>query len=220
VGNYECRESGIAHELVVLQLGGELGDKGGCGWGESSDEKRERVERVRDEVRVVKRGKLSLPALFGNSRFNLLYSKDGQLVILQKLTDDRFGVTSYCDIYIFHSDDLTLIKYITSALPGLFHICKVSYEPVFSRCGSFMRLIDHRINTVSNSHRGARGGGRGEDDEEEEVMAVHIYQLPRSLGLMSQCRRAILQNVRPNHSVDLLPLPQRLKDFLDFGPIY
>lgn len=191
VANYECRDESIVHELVVLCL-----------------------ERTRGaaqkEATVVKRGKLSLPALFGNSRFNLLYSKDGELIILQKLTDDRFGVTSFCDIYIFHADDLTLIKYMTAALPGLFHICKVSYEPVFSRCGSFMRILNHR---VSN----------GDDDDNEEGVEytmVNVYQLPRSLNLMSQCRRVILQQITACRSVELLPLPHRLKDYLKFGPIY
>ena len=188
VANYECRDTGIVHELVVLNMGGEMG-KGGA--------------------RVVKRGKLSLPALFGNSRFNLLYSKDGGLIILQKLTDDRFGVTSFCDIYIFNSDDLTLIKYMTSALPGLFHICKVSYEPVFSRCGSFMRLLDHRV---------PNGNANGE--ESEECTVVQVYQLPRSLNLMSQCRRVILQHLSVCRYLDDLPLPLRLKDYLRFGPIY
>ena len=188
VANYECRDTGIAHELVVLNLSG------------AADE---------EAARVVKRGKLSLPALFGNSRFNLLYSKDGELIILQKLTDDRFGVTSFCDIYIFNSDDLTLIKYMTAALPGLFHICKVSYEPVFSRCGSFMRLLDHRI-----------PNGNGDGEEMEECTVVQIYQLPRSLNLMSQCRRVILQQLSVCHCLDTLPLPLRLKDYLAFGPIY
>ena len=188
VANYECRDTGIAHELVVLNLSGAADAEG---------------------ARVVKRGKLSLPALFGNSRFNLLYSKDGELIILQKLTDDRFGVTSFCDIYIFNSDDLTLIKYMTAALPGLFHICKVSYEPVFSRCGSFMRLLDHRI-----------PNGNGDGEEMEECTVVQIYQLPRSLNLMSQCRRVILQHLSVCHCLDTLPLPVRLKDYLGFGPIY
>ena len=118
-------------------------------------------------------------------------------------------MTSFCDIYIFNSDDLTLIKYMTSALPGLFHICKVSYEPVFSRCGSFMRLLDHRV---------PNGNANGE--ESEECTVVQVYQLPRSLNLMSQCRRVILQHLSVCRYLDDLPLPLRLKDYLRFGPIY
>ncbi|XP_076446042.1 uncharacterized protein LOC143283694 [Babylonia areolata] len=187
VANYECRETGIAHELVVLSL-------------EGADD----ADRA---VHVVRRGKLSLPTLFGNSRFNLLYSKDRELIILQKLTDDRFGVTSFCDIYIFNSDDLTLIKYMTSSLPGLFHICKVSYEPVFSRCGSFMRILDHAVDNNSS-------GG------EVERTTVKVYQLPRTLNLMSQCRRVILQQVSTCCCLDFLPLPHKLQDYLRFSPIY
>lgn len=183
VANYECREKGIAHELVVLNLN--------------------------DGISVVQRGKLTLPALFGNSRFNLLYSKDGELIILQKLTDDRFGVTSFCDIYIFSADELVLIKYLTASLPGLFHICKVSYEPVFSRCGSFMRVLDHR---PSN--------GNGDTDNEDEDMVVQIYQLPRAISLMGHCRRVILQQISACRDIELLPIPQKLHSFLKFGPIY
>nr|KAG5701767.1 hypothetical protein BaRGS_000757 [Batillaria attramentaria] len=183
VANYECRERGIAHELVVLNL--------------------------EDDVSVIQRGKLTLPALFGNSRFNLLYSKDGELIILQKLTDDRFGVTSFCDIYIFSADELVLIKYLTASLPGLFHICKVSYEPVFSRCGSFMRVLDHR---PSN--------GNGESDDGDEDTVVQIYQLPRALNLMGHCRRVILQQISCCQDIDVLPIPHKLHDFLKFGPIY
>ena len=194
VANYECRDTGIAHELVVLS-----------------------VDDTRDgerEARVVRRGKLSLPALFGNSRFNLLYSKDGELIILQKLTDDRFGVTSFCDIYIFHADDLTLIKYMTASLPGLFHICKVSYEPVFSRCGSYMRVLDHR----APGH--TRATDQDVNSESEDSPVVQIYQLPRSVKLMSQCRRVILQHVAHYRCVESLPLPHKLKEYLKFGPIF
>lgn len=183
VANYEAKDKGIAHELVVLSLEDNLAET------------------------VVHRGKRKLPNLFGTSRFNLLYSKNGQLIIMQKLTDDRFGVTSFCDIYIFSSDCLQLMKYLTASLPGLFHICKVNYEPVFSRCGSFMRVLDHRVRDTRR-------------DEGEECTVVQIYQLPRLLCLMSQCRVVILQRLSTCRHIAALPIPSKLKDYLQFKPIY
>ncbi|XP_046369413.1 uncharacterized protein LOC124144180 [Haliotis rufescens] len=173
VANYECKKEGINHELVVFSL---------------------------DECKTLQRSKLSLPTLFGSSRYNLLYSKDGTLLILQKLTEDRFGVTSYSDIYIFNSDHMRLFKYITSSLPGLFNICRVNYEPVFSKCGSYMRILDHKPNT------------------EDHGVTVQIYQLPRIISLQSQCRIVILNSLLRAEDVQALPLPNRIMGFLMFKP--
>ncbi|KAL8613538.1 hypothetical protein ACOMHN_007581 [Nucella lapillus] len=157
VANYECprqqQNAAVTHELVLLSVGEEEGDGVGEGGQRCVGEGEES-----GGVGMVKRGNLSLPSLFGNSRLNLLYTKDGELIILQKLKDDRFGVTSFCDFYIFTSQSLRLIKYIALRLPGLFHICRVSYQPVFSRCGSFMRVLDH--GAWDDGGRGGRRKGR------------------------------------------------------------
>ncbi|KAK6173551.1 hypothetical protein SNE40_016979 [Patella caerulea] len=175
IANYECREEGIKHELVLFSL---------------------------SSGKVYKRSNLSLPSLFGGSCFHLLYSIDGALLILQKLTEDRFGVTSYSDIYLFNSDQLMLIKYVTASLPGLFHICMTNYEPKFSNCGSYMRILDYK----------SANGDRG--------ITVKIYQLPRCLNLKSQCRIMILQNLKNNNYINQLPLPNRLKEYLKFSPMW
>lgn len=175
VANYECRATGICNELVTYSL---------------------------EDSSVVVRSNLCLPVLFGSSRFDLSYSKDGTLLIVQKLTDNRFGVTAFSDIYLFNADTITLLKYLTSCLPGLIRICRVNYQLAFSRCGSYMRVLDYK---------------QSSDDNEVSLL---IYQMPRILNLQSQCRIAILQQLSRSCDIDRLPLPITLQQYLKFQPIF
>lgn len=152
------------------------------------------------QKKVLQRSNLPLRIIIGN-QFNLLYSKDGRYLILQKLTDNRFGISAYCDMYFFEVENLNLVKYFTTMLPGLFRVCLVNYKPVFSHCGSYMRLLDHRV------------------DGQTEAVTVQIYQLPLAMDLQCQCRRIILQHMLKVEDVKYLPLPPKLKNFLSFTPV-
>ncbi|CAI9725157.1 XP_029639213.1uncharacterized protein LOC115214231 [Octopus vulgaris] len=173
VANYECRATGVCNELVTYSL---------------------------SEMGIVVRSNLCLPVLFGSSRFHLSYSKDGTLLIVQKLTDNRFGVTAFSDIYLFNADTITLLKYLTSCLPGLIRICRVNYQLAFSRCGSYMRVLDHK--------------------QSSDEVSILVYQMPRILNLQSQCRIVILQHLSRTCDVDILPLPSVLRQYLKFQPIF
>ncbi|ESO89469.1 hypothetical protein LOTGIDRAFT_234307 [Lottia gigantea] len=175
VANYKSVEEGIRHELVIFSL---------------------------DTGKAVKRSNLSLPSLLGGTHFNLLYNLDGSLLILQKIAEDRFGVTTNSGIYLFNSDHLQLLKYFFVTLPGLFRICRAIYEPKFSKCGSLMRILDFK------------------PVREDREVTVNIYQLPRQLDLSSHCRVVILQNLRSEDFVEDLPLPNQLKYYLKFKPIW
>lgn len=174
IANYECQDVGIKHELVTYS--------------------------VRDHA-VVVRSNMSLTIIFGSSHFNMLFSKDGQFLILQKLSDNRFGVAIYSDIYIFDSDRLFVMKYLTCNLPALSSICRMNFEPVFSRCGSYMRLVDHK------SCNG------------DMEPTVQIYQVPRQQSLQYHCRVVIVQALRHIEDIHHLPLPKTIKKFLAFEPI-
>lgn len=173
IANFEnTNQETVAHELVIYSL---------------------------NQKRVIQRSSLPLSTIIG-SQFNLVYSKDGRFLILQKLTDNRFGISAYCDMYFFEVEKLNLVKYFTTMLPGLFRVCLVNYKPVFSHCGSYMRLLDHRV------------------DGQTEAVTVQIYQLPLALNLQCQCRRIILQHMLKVEDVKYLPLPPKLKKFLLFTP--
>lgn len=146
---------------------------------------------------ILKKSKLSAIKTFGRGHFNILYSKDGQLVILQKLTSGRFT-----DTYIFDSTELTLLKYIPTTLPGIALPCTTSYEPVFSKCGGYMGLV-HHDNPKKFQHEAT----------------IQVYQLPRVLNLQFQTRIVIIQNLYNMDCINRLNLPPKLLNYLKFKPV-
>lgn len=142
---------------------------------------------------ILKKSKLCPMKTFGRGHFEIMYSKDGQLVLLQKMTSGRCK-----DTYIFDSSELILLKYIPTTMPGMLS-CTTSCEPVFSKCGGYMGLIN-------------------QDNVQDEVN-IQIYQLPRVLNLQFQARIVIIQHLNDPDCIDELHLPSKLLNYLKFKPV-
>ncbi|XP_074651867.1 uncharacterized protein LOC141906466 [Tubulanus polymorphus] len=151
---------------------------------------------------IVCSSKVSLPFIFGNSCFSLLYTLDGRYLIVQKISDNRHGISSDTDTYIFDSDTLQLLWHHFTHLPSFGSFCSVNYMPLFSKCSSRICILDEK-------HTGRK-----------PFQNVAIFQLPRPFNLQQLCRIHILECISSLNKVDKLPLPHKIKDFLKFSPMY
>ncbi|XP_005093160.1 uncharacterized protein LOC101863243 [Aplysia californica] len=155
------------------------------------------ILRLKDEeVKVASSPHLS--SLLGSHQLYPRFSPDGNFLLLHKLMDDRFGITSYCDTYIFRvtGNNFQLVKYISSKIPGGFRACRVFHHPEFSRCGQYLRVIS-----------------------KPKEVAVSVFALPSCVGLSARCRQVIMERISSYDQVSQLPIPNKLKDFLLFKPL-
>ncbi len=141
-----------------------------------------------------------LSIIYGGGYFCVNYSRDGSFLILQKISDNMNGVHCYADSYVFDSNHLKLLKHYFANLQAFSTLCDTNYAPLFSCCSSRMCITSEEYNG------------------EQRRLQVSIYQLPRPISLQEQCRIVILQTVKRMDAVVKLPLPPRLKDFLQFTP--
>lgn len=138
-----------------------------------------------------------LSIIYAGGYFCARYSRDGNYLILQKITENMLGAYCYADSYVFNSNTLKLLKHYDSSLQPLSTRCQTNYIPLFSKCGS-------RICMQSQDTNGEA--------------CICIYQLPRPISLQEQCRISILQNIQSCTAIHRLPLPSRLRNFLLFVP--
>lgn len=139
---------------------------------------------------------------------DLCYTRDGCFIIASVLDTNCFCREKKlrnhhpinCSIHVYSGDTsetlhcISFARYICTQ-----HNCPVNYKPVISICSSRIAF--------------ARDIPSGPD----VLQIVQVYKLPSTLNLQNKCRVVILQNF-PFGSIESLPLPQKLINYLLFKP--
>ncbi|ELU00972.1 hypothetical protein CAPTEDRAFT_188193 [Capitella teleta] len=170
--NYSNEESGHTNSLVIYDL---------------------------DAGQVVSTSHVTLSLICGIGYFCANFSRDGNYLVLQKITENMNRGYCYTDSYVFDAYSLKLLKHIYAHLQPLSTVCDSNYAPTFSRCSSRMCMLSEEGSSLPR-------------------LCISVYQLPDPMGLQQKCRRAIVRSLKTMADVDALPLPTKLKRFLKFIP--
>ena len=142
---------------------------------------------------------------------NLVYSPDGRF--LASLVSSPVNLTRTFDfskVYIYNTDTLAILTSIPcNNMSMLRTLTPGAIFPMFSNSGSHL-AVGYGTKTVSES---------GSRTPCNEVTGVDIYRVPIELCLQDRCRYTIRSLVE-KHRVAELPLPEKVKNYLMFQPVF
>lgn len=105
----------------------------------------------------------------------------------------RLDLISPMEVYLYNPDSLEVLHCVVrNVFMNNFY---AGITPIFSFTGQYMALTGHYGASIS------------------------VYKLPLDQSLQNQCR-ILLRKVVPPEGITSLPLPNRLINYLQFGPVY
>ncbi|ELU11172.1 hypothetical protein CAPTEDRAFT_202313 [Capitella teleta] len=135
--------------------------------------------------------------LDGDTTTQVVYTRDGHLLLLLALEDMWHDKTSLCRVFALKASTLTLFhRYPASVVRPCHPDCVFTVRPELQACGT--RFVVQ--------------GTRVEHRYEEQM-----YNVPCPLGLRAMCRMALLRHLPngPRSALDL-PLPKKLQQYVAF----
>ena len=187
-------------------------------FGDDDDEDDDRCARLAtiDSGGVVER-RLSGVTGWEGGVSGITHSLDGSLLVIQLVSALWRSADALCVTLVACARSLDVVCRYEPAIVALRPGEQLTAaRPVFNRCGDCFAVRTTGDDVSGDDVSGCDVSG---DDVSGDV---HVFRMPTTCRLQSQCRTAILRQLGsrrlPATALESLPLPRRLKNYLAFRP--
>jgi len=134
----------------------------------------------------------------------LIYAKGGAFIVMQLISAMWRSRDSFCETLVLDGETLRVLYRCEPTVVSLCHSeCLSAVRPTFSECGSYFAFHT-----------------RDESNRDKDAENIRVFRLPVTVRLGAQCRVAILKCMSDSNDINTLPLPEKLKEYLQFSPDY
>lgn len=132
----------------------------------------------------------------------LIYAKGGAFIVMQLISAMWRSRDSFCETLVLDGETLRVLYRCEPTVVWLCHVeCLSAVRPTFSECGGYFAF-------------------HSREESSKDASNIRVFRLPVTVQLGAQCRVAILKCMTDSNDIKTLPLPEKLKEYLQFSPDY